>query len=164
MQVIPTGPGAATACRRALAANHLLCLLSDRLVGGAAGVEVEFFGERTQSAGRPGHAGLADRGRRCSRARCTSRPVAAGVSGFIRPPLQLPRAAACGMTCSTAPSCWRRAGSADPPGPYPVAPDAAQLALGYRLAALDAGWRTARLEVTDRRVSASAVRRVTASA
>ncbi len=47
MQVIPTGPGAATACNRALRANHLLCLLCDRLVGGAAGVEVEFFGERT---------------------------------------------------------------------------------------------------------------------
>ncbi len=47
MQVIPMGPGAAVGCSRALAANHLLCLLSDRLVGGAAGVEVEFFGERT---------------------------------------------------------------------------------------------------------------------
>jgi KDO2-lipid IV(A) lauroyltransferase len=47
MQVIPTGPGAALACSRALAANHLLCLLSDRLIPGAAGVEVEFFGERT---------------------------------------------------------------------------------------------------------------------
>lgn len=47
MQVIPIGPGAAVACSRALVANHLLCLLSDRLVSGAAGVEVEFFGERT---------------------------------------------------------------------------------------------------------------------
>jgi lauroyl/myristoyl acyltransferase len=47
MEVIPTGPAAAAACSRALAANHLLCLLCDRLVGGATGVEVEFFGERT---------------------------------------------------------------------------------------------------------------------
>jgi KDO2-lipid IV(A) lauroyltransferase len=47
MQIIPTGPGAAAACTQALAANHLLCLLCDRIVGGAAGVEVEFFGERT---------------------------------------------------------------------------------------------------------------------
>jgi phosphatidylinositol dimannoside acyltransferase len=47
MQVISMGPGAAVACSRALVANHLLCLLCDRLVGGAAGVEVEFFGERT---------------------------------------------------------------------------------------------------------------------
>src|SRR5262249_42455602 len=47
MQVIPAGPGAAAACTRALANNHLLCLLCDRLVSGAAGTEVEFFGERT---------------------------------------------------------------------------------------------------------------------
>ncbi|HEY3810509.1 MAG TPA: hypothetical protein VGL49_03660, partial [Acidimicrobiales bacterium] len=33
MHVIPMGPGAAAACTRALAANHLLCLLCDRLVG-----------------------------------------------------------------------------------------------------------------------------------
>jgi KDO2-lipid IV(A) lauroyltransferase len=47
MQVIAAGPGAAALCVRALADNHLLCLLCDRLVAGAAGVEVEFFGERT---------------------------------------------------------------------------------------------------------------------
>jgi lauroyl/myristoyl acyltransferase len=47
MHVIATGPGAAAACTRALADNHLLCLLCDRVVGGAAGIEVEFFGERT---------------------------------------------------------------------------------------------------------------------
>jgi lauroyl/myristoyl acyltransferase len=53
MQVIPTGPGAALACSRALAANHLLCLLSDRRVGGAAGVEVDFFDERTELPAGP---------------------------------------------------------------------------------------------------------------
>jgi KDO2-lipid IV(A) lauroyltransferase len=47
MQVIPVGPDAASRCARALADNHILCLLSDRVVGGSAGVEVEFFGERT---------------------------------------------------------------------------------------------------------------------
>jgi KDO2-lipid IV(A) lauroyltransferase len=47
MQVITAGPGAAAACTRALAENHLLCLLCDRLVGGGAGTEVDFFGERT---------------------------------------------------------------------------------------------------------------------
>jgi KDO2-lipid IV(A) lauroyltransferase len=47
MNVIVAGPGAGAACTRALADNHLLCLLCDRLVGGAAGTEVEFFGERT---------------------------------------------------------------------------------------------------------------------
>ncbi len=47
MQVITAGPGAAAGCARALAGNHLLCLLCDRLIDGAAGIEVEFFGERT---------------------------------------------------------------------------------------------------------------------
>lgn len=46
MNVIPVGPSAATQCAAALADNHLLCLLSDRLVAGS-GVEVDFFGEKT---------------------------------------------------------------------------------------------------------------------
>jgi KDO2-lipid IV(A) lauroyltransferase len=45
MRVIPAGPGAAARCAAALADNHLLCLLADRLIEGTAGVEVEFFGE-----------------------------------------------------------------------------------------------------------------------
>ena len=44
MEVIPVGPGAAKACVAALAANRILCLLSDRVVTGVAGVEVDFFG------------------------------------------------------------------------------------------------------------------------
>jgi KDO2-lipid IV(A) lauroyltransferase len=47
MRVITAGPGAAAACTRALADNHLLCLLCDRVVSGAASAEVEFFGEKT---------------------------------------------------------------------------------------------------------------------
>jgi KDO2-lipid IV(A) lauroyltransferase len=47
MHVIPAGPSAASRCVAALAGNHLLCLLSDRLIEGTTGVEVEFFGERT---------------------------------------------------------------------------------------------------------------------
>jgi KDO2-lipid IV(A) lauroyltransferase len=46
MHVIPVGPSAASRCAAALADNHLLCLLSDRLIAGT-GVEVDFFGERT---------------------------------------------------------------------------------------------------------------------
>jgi KDO2-lipid IV(A) lauroyltransferase len=53
MEVITAGPGAAAACTRALASNHLLCLLCDRLVGGATGTEVEFFGERTRLPAGP---------------------------------------------------------------------------------------------------------------
>jgi KDO2-lipid IV(A) lauroyltransferase len=46
MQVIALGPDAGTLVVRALKANHVVCLLSDRAIGGS-GVEVEFFGERT---------------------------------------------------------------------------------------------------------------------
>jgi KDO2-lipid IV(A) lauroyltransferase len=53
MHVIPMGPGAGAACTQALAANHLLCLLCDRLVGNAAGVDVDFFGERTRLPAGP---------------------------------------------------------------------------------------------------------------
>lgn len=53
MQVIPAGPDAAARCRSALADNHVLCLLSDRLLPGTAGVEVEFFGERTELPAGP---------------------------------------------------------------------------------------------------------------
>ena len=45
MQVIPAGAGAAAQCSKALADNHLLCLLADRIVGDTAGVDVDFFGE-----------------------------------------------------------------------------------------------------------------------
>ena len=48
MQIIPTGPDAARRCSRALSDNHVLCLLCDRVVGGSAAVEVDFFGEATE--------------------------------------------------------------------------------------------------------------------
>lgn len=44
MQVVPVGPSAAGTILRALKDNHIVCLLSDRLVGSASGVPVEFFG------------------------------------------------------------------------------------------------------------------------
>jgi KDO2-lipid IV(A) lauroyltransferase len=47
MQVIAVGPDSASRCARALRDNHLLCLLSDRLIDGTSGVEVDFFGETT---------------------------------------------------------------------------------------------------------------------
>jgi|SRR5579875_3390158 len=46
MNVVPVGPEAGAATLRALKANHVVCLLSDRLVGQAAGVEVDFFGAK----------------------------------------------------------------------------------------------------------------------
>jgi lauroyl/myristoyl acyltransferase len=51
MTVVPLGAEAGTASLRALRNNELLCLLSDRGIGGGL-VEVDFFGERTElSAG-----------------------------------------------------------------------------------------------------------------
>lgn len=48
MEVIAVGPDAAARCARALAANRVVGLVADRVVGEAAGVEVEFFSERTR--------------------------------------------------------------------------------------------------------------------
>src|SRR5205823_6774624 len=46
MHVIELGPDAGSAVVRALKDNHVVCLLSDRAIGGG-GADVEFFGERT---------------------------------------------------------------------------------------------------------------------
>jgi phosphatidylinositol dimannoside acyltransferase len=53
MQVVAVGPGAATAILQALRDNHIVCLLSDRLVGPTAGVEVDFFGARAKLPAGP---------------------------------------------------------------------------------------------------------------
>jgi phosphatidylinositol dimannoside acyltransferase len=53
MEVVSVGAGAGSAVLRALKANHVVCLLSDRNIGGSSGVEVEFFGERTLLPGGP---------------------------------------------------------------------------------------------------------------
>ncbi len=50
--VIPLGMRAGTAIIRALRANQIVALLSDRDIGGG-GIEVEFFGERTTLPGGP---------------------------------------------------------------------------------------------------------------
>jgi KDO2-lipid IV(A) lauroyltransferase len=47
MHVVPLGPGAGAAVLRALHDGHVVCLLSDRTVGGSPGVPVTFFGEAT---------------------------------------------------------------------------------------------------------------------
>lgn len=46
MNVVPLGPAAGPESIKALRAGHVLCLLSDRDIGGG-GIDVEFFGERT---------------------------------------------------------------------------------------------------------------------
>jgi lauroyl/myristoyl acyltransferase len=90
MEVIATGPGATAACRRALADNHLLCLLCDRLVGGASGVEVDFFGERTLLPAGP--VTLAMRtGAALLPCAVYFAPRSGSHSAFVRPPLSLAR-------------------------------------------------------------------------
>ena len=53
MEVVAVGASAGSTVLRALKANHVVCLLSDRNIGGSAGVEVDFFGERTPLPGGP---------------------------------------------------------------------------------------------------------------
>ena len=90
MKVIPVGPGAASRCASALAANEVLCLLCDRTVAGTTGVEVEFFGEKTELPGGPATLAL----------RTGATLLAAGVFfdlgprahlGVVRPALNLER-------------------------------------------------------------------------
>lgn len=57
MNIVPLDAGAGTAVVRALRANHVVCLLSDRDIGGG-GIEVDFFGERTLLPGGPATLGL----------------------------------------------------------------------------------------------------------
>jgi KDO2-lipid IV(A) lauroyltransferase len=52
MNIVPLGPSAGGEVLRALKDNHVLCLLADRDIEGA-GIDVEFFGERTRLPGGP---------------------------------------------------------------------------------------------------------------
>lgn len=47
MNVVPVGPEAGPAILEAVREGHAVCMLSDRVVAGAASVPVTFFGERT---------------------------------------------------------------------------------------------------------------------
>ena len=70
------GPRPRREVLRALQANHVVCLLCDRDITGA-GIEVEFFGERTTLPGGPGHAGAAHRRAACCPSAATSRAATA---------------------------------------------------------------------------------------
>ncbi len=73
MRVIPAGPGAAAECGQVLAANRILCLLSDRLITGTSGVEVEFSGS-TPCSRRAPPPSPCEPGPLCSRSECISGP------------------------------------------------------------------------------------------
>jgi KDO2-lipid IV(A) lauroyltransferase len=89
MTVVPLGPDAGKAILRALNDNEIVCLLSDRDIGGG-GVEVEFFGERTTLPGGPATLAL--------RTGAPILPVgvyftrrANGHFGLVRPPIAVER-------------------------------------------------------------------------
>lgn len=91
MTVVSLGPEAGRATLRALRANEIVCLLSDRDIGGG-GVDVEFFGERTTLPAGPATLGLR-----------TGAPILPtgvyftrrtnGHHGLVRPPLPAERRA-----------------------------------------------------------------------
>jgi KDO2-lipid IV(A) lauroyltransferase len=87
MSVVPLGPEAGGEVVRALKANHVVCLLCDRDIGGG-GVDVEFFGERTRLPGGPATLAL--------RTGAPLIPTAAyfrgrGHLGVCRPPIPIER-------------------------------------------------------------------------
>jgi KDO2-lipid IV(A) lauroyltransferase len=90
MHVVPVGPEASAGVLRALHNNEVACLLSDRLVGQASGVEVTFFGERVKLPAGP--VALALRARAPILAAGIYYGRAANAHTIIfRPPLQLDR-------------------------------------------------------------------------
>ena len=105
MTVVPVAPDAGTAVLRALRANEVVCLLSDRDIQGG-GIEVEFFGERTTLPGGPATLSLR-----------TGAPVvptavyfAAGRDGTTPSsarPCPPSATARCATTCSASRSSWR---------------------------------------------------------
>jgi len=88
MNIIPLGPDAAARVATAALDGEVVCLLSDRDIGGN-GVEVEFFGERTTLPAGPAVMAL--------RTGCPILPTAVyfgdddGVHGVVRPPLKVTR-------------------------------------------------------------------------
>ena len=87
LTVIPLGKGAGTEVLKALHANQVVALLSDRDIGGG-GVEVDFFGERTTLPGGPATLAL--------RAGAPIMPTAVYFKGdghhaVVRPPIPIER-------------------------------------------------------------------------
>lgn len=91
LDVIPNGSGAGQACVRALRQGRVLCLLSDRVVGDGAGIDVDFFGGRTELPAGPVTLGM--------RTGAPVLPAAVYFTGggghlaVVRPPLALTRTA-----------------------------------------------------------------------
>jgi KDO2-lipid IV(A) lauroyltransferase len=92
MEIVPVGRQAGSAVLRALKANQVVSLLCDRNIGDSSGVDVEFFGERTELPGGPATLAL--------RTGAALLPTAVyfddelgGHFGLVRPPLDTTRQA-----------------------------------------------------------------------
>ena len=88
MHIVPLGPDAGREVLAALKRNDLVCLLSDRDIDGA-GVEVEFFGERTTLPAGPATLALRS-GADLVPGAMYQRPHGNHL-GYIRPPMQIER-------------------------------------------------------------------------
>ena len=89
MNVVPLGPEAGGIVLRALRDNHVVCLLCDRTIGGG-GVDVEFFGERTQLPAGPATLALRTGAALLPTAVYFTRRTD-GHYAIVRPPLSLER-------------------------------------------------------------------------
>ena len=126
MTVVALGPDAGRATLQALKRNEIVCLLSDRNIGGG-GVEVEFFGERTDAPAGPATLAL--------RTGAPIFPVAVYFNRQPRAPRRRSSAAAGGAAGFVArrrhaghATPRRRTRTPHPPGPRAVAPVPAELA------------------------------------
>ncbi|MGH9121250.1 MAG: lysophospholipid acyltransferase family protein, partial [Acidimicrobiales bacterium] len=90
MEVISAGAGVEAAALAAIHDNRLLCLLCDRLVGAASGVEVEFFGEKTYLPAGPAAVALRT-GATVVTAAIFFQPRADRHQLWVDPPLETPR-------------------------------------------------------------------------
>jgi len=88
LRVVALGDGAGSAVLGALRRNEVVCLLSDRDIGGN-GAEVSFFGERTRLPGGP--ATIAVRSGAALLPTAVYFTGGGGHHGLVRPPLSLER-------------------------------------------------------------------------
>lgn len=88
MTVVPLGPAAGTAVLGALKRGEIVCLISDRDIGGN-GVEVEFFGERTTLPSGPAMLALRTGAPLLSAAVYFTE--GRGHAGVVRPPIDAQR-------------------------------------------------------------------------
>lgn len=89
MTVVPLGPQAGRAVLEALRKNEVVCLLSDRNIGGG-GIPVEFFGEQTRLPAGPATLSLRT-GAPLLPTAVYFTPRHDGHLGVIRPPVTLER-------------------------------------------------------------------------